>query len=346
MSSNEDPIKSIAVEFKSIYQRRLIFGQLICYAMLIFSVVGRAIFDQLGIWQGIVITSICLGWSYAFWGALSRERYHNFGKHDSRYEEVDSLRKHHSKHKSSVLLTVLTPIAVFCWIHFTLSDYMLNVARVEHLSQIHQRDTGIDYYRADQVEVNLGGFHWFSIEDTYKGKIQAVEVTGIIELERRDQGQSAYLYSKEYHSPRGNISKLQVPAIRERLYQQARQELMSTRVFEHKCLKRLRASENRKHHLETMQRAWGSHEPSRTLFLKDVNTHECHPSKLTAVVVWKYLNGCGALFIILMYLMRVMVRAQHNMARCMEAHEEKLEREAQRALANKKEYDSARDYPL
>ena len=44
--------------------------------------------------------------------------------------------------------------------------------------------------------------------------------------------------------------------------------------------------------------------------------------------------------------MRVMTRAQHNMALCMEAHEEKRKREAERALANKKEYDSAWDYPL
>ena len=337
MISNEDPIKPIALEFKSVFQPRLIFGQLVCYVILILSVTGRAILDQLGIWQGMVFVCVCLGWSLAFWGAMVRERYHNFGKHDSRYEEVDSLRKHHSKHALSVLFTILAPIAVYFWIHFTLPDYMVNVSRVEYSSQIYQGDTSIDYYRVDQVDVNLGDFYWFWLKDTYKRRIRAVEVTGILELERRDQGQSAYLYSKEYRSSEGTISKEHVPEIRERLYQQARQELVSTRVFEHKCLKRLRASEKRKHHLETMQKAWGSHQPRRTLFLQEVNRQECDPPKLSSAVVWKYINGCGVLFAILMYLMRVMIRAQHNMAQCMEAHEEKLEREAQRALANKKD---------
>ena len=274
LESNSEPIHPIAAEFKRIYQPRLIFGQLICYATLIFCITGRAILDELGVWQGAVITCLCLVWIALFWGSASSKRYHNFGKNDSRYKEVDSLYTHHRRHSSSSFFVFFAPIAVYIWIHTTLPDYALNVAYVEYSSQIHERDVGVDYYEVDQVDVSLGSFHWFWAKDQHKSRIKAVEVTGIVELERRDQGETSYLYSRSYSSPRGRVRASQVSKIRDQLYRRARAELTSTSRFEIKCLKRLRASNKRRQHLKAMQSGWGADAPSRALFLQEVRDWE------------------------------------------------------------------------
>ena len=342
MSVINGPLKPISLEFKTRYGSRLIYGHLLFYGLLIFSILGRGTLDRLGIWQGALFTCVVVGWASLFMGALFFERYHNFGKNNRRYKEVRGLHPLYQKYTLSMSSVIFLPLLPFMWIHLTLPDYVKNVVHLESSDDLNKQDWSVDYYQIDAVRMASSSFYWFWQKDIYREELKGIDVTGFRRIEQVYPDQNTYFYSKKYSYSSSNIAEDQIVLIRNRLYNQAKQELGSPAFFKHQCLKRIRSSKIQKYHLSTLKDKGKRYKAKETLFVQKVAHPQCHPPILTGGILFQYLMGCSSLFLFLLYLMKVMVRTQHEMVICMENHQKKLEQEK----ANEKEFKSAWDYPL